>query len=277
MTELISENVMKNNAARHILSISGGKDSAALAVYLRDKIPNIEYVFCDTGEELDETYAYLARLEAYLGRPITVLKQDGRDFRHCLVIYNNYLPSPQMRWCTKHLKIIPFEKYVRDDYVINYIGIRADEDRDGYISRKPNITARYPFKEDGIIKEDVFRILNEAGLGLPEYYKWRSRSGCYFCFFQQKIEWVGLLENHPELFKRAMSYEKTDIESGERFTWADNESLEELSRPERVAQIKAEHKERIERRPKKAKGLLIDIFAEMADEEDERACFICSI
>ncbi len=270
---------MKNNAARHILSISGGKDSAALAVYLRDKIPNIEYVFCDTGEELDETYAYLARLEAYLGRSITVLKQDGRDFRHCLIIYNNYLPSPQMRWCTKHLKIIPFEKYVGDDHVINYIGIRADEDRDGYISRKPNIMARYPFKDDGIKREDVFRILNEAGLGLPEYYKWRSRSGCYFCFFQQKIEWVGLLENHPELFKRAMSYEKIDPESGERFTWADNESLEELSRPERVAQIKTEHKERIERRPNKAKGLLIDIFAEMADEEDEenRACFICSV
>ena len=39
---------------RHILGISGGKDSAALAVFLRDKVPNMEYVFCDTGKELKE-------------------------------------------------------------------------------------------------------------------------------------------------------------------------------------------------------------------------------
>ena len=39
---------------RHILALSGGKDSSALAVYLRDKVPNLEYVFCDTKKELDE-------------------------------------------------------------------------------------------------------------------------------------------------------------------------------------------------------------------------------
>ena len=46
---------------RHILSISGGKDSAALAFHLRDTRPEIdfEYVFFDTGEELPETYDYL--------------------------------------------------------------------------------------------------------------------------------------------------------------------------------------------------------------------------
>lgn len=47
---------------RHILALSGGKDSSALAVYLLGKVENIEYVFCDTEKELDETYNYLAKL-----------------------------------------------------------------------------------------------------------------------------------------------------------------------------------------------------------------------
>ena len=55
---------------RHICGISGGKDSSALAVYMRREIPNMEYFFCDTGAELPETYEYLTRLEVVLGKPI---------------------------------------------------------------------------------------------------------------------------------------------------------------------------------------------------------------
>ncbi len=55
---------------RHILNLSGGKDSTALAVYMRDRVPDMEYLFCDTGKELPETYDYLNKIEAYLGKPI---------------------------------------------------------------------------------------------------------------------------------------------------------------------------------------------------------------
>ena len=52
---------------RHILSLSGGKDSAALAIYMRDRVPGMEYIFSDTRKELPETYEYLERIEDYLG------------------------------------------------------------------------------------------------------------------------------------------------------------------------------------------------------------------
>src|SRR3954452_17633619 len=94
--------------ARHVLGISGGKDSAALALYLRDRIPQIEYFFCDTGAELPETYEYLQRLEAVLGKRIARLNAD-RGFDHWLWVYQGALPSPQMRWCTATLKIKPLE------------------------------------------------------------------------------------------------------------------------------------------------------------------------
>jgi len=264
--------MMKDDRVRHILCISGGKDSAALAIYMRDRLPDMEYVFCDTEKELPETYDYLARLEGILGKPIIALK-DGRGFDHWLDIFRGYLPSSQMRWCTRHLKLEPFERYVGDSPVVSYVGIRADEDREGYISTKPNIKPVFPFKEAGLCYADIVRILEESGVGLPQYRTWRSRSGCYFCFFQQKIEWVGLLEHHADLFQLASQYEKVDEVTGRRFTWCDNESLEELSRPERIEGIKAEYARRMERQIPTDRRLA-DIFD---DDNWERPCLVCTL
>lgn len=260
---------------RHILNISGGKDSSALAVYMKDKVPEIEYVFCDTKKELPETYEYLDKLEAYLGKPIVRLNDD-RGFDHWLDVYGGLLPSSQARWCTRKLKIEPLEDYVGADEVISYVAIRADENRNGYISTKPNITPMFPFKEDGIVKSDVFRILEESGLGLPEYYQWRTRSGCYFCFFQRRSEWVGLKDEHPELYEKAKKYEKTDSETGQRFTWSQRESLSELEQPERRAEIlKRAANQSLDKEARstpKTLGDLIDV-----DEDDELGCLICHL
>lgn len=263
----------------HVLSLSGGKDSSALAVYLRDRVPDLRYVFCDTRKELKETYQFLEDLEVYLGKEIIRL-YDDRGFDHWLKVYGGYLPSSNMRWCTKMLKIKPFEKWVeeqlKNEQVIMYVGIRADEDqRKAYVSTKPNITAAYPFKEAGIDAEGVLRLLEDAGLGVPKYYDWRTRSGCYFCFFQRRAEWVGLMEHHPELFELAKEYEKVDGE--ERYTWTQRESLEELSQPERVQEIKDQHQRAMETKQRRRINLpLVEVLAEvLEDEGDDDPCFFC--
>lgn len=270
---------MTETPIRHILLISGGKDSTALALYMRDNYPEIdlEYVFCDTHKELEETYEYLSRIEAYLGKKIIRLTSgmEERGFDHFLKLYRGYLPSAQMRWCTKNLKIIPFEKYVGEEPALLYIGIRADENREGYISTKPNLTPIYPFKKDGITREDVFRILEGSGVGVADYYAWRSRSGCYFCFFQRKSEWIGLYENHPDLFKKAQEYEKLE----ENYTWQEGESLAELIRPDRVQEIREREAKRkaaaaARRKPK----TLAEMFTGEWDEWDEETgCLICQL
>jgi 3'-phosphoadenosine 5'-phosphosulfate sulfotransferase (PAPS reductase)/FAD synthetase len=272
------ESSKPSKSQRHILSLSGGKDSTALAIYMRDRIADIEYVFCDTEKELPETYDYLKRLEVYLGKPITFLKHDGRGFDELLLARRGFLPSPQVRWCTELLKIKPFERYIGDDVCYSYIGIRADEPhRKGYISTKPNIIPQYPFIDDGIRKEDVIRILEESGLGLPEYYNWRSRSGCYFCFFQQKVEWVGLLENHPDLYEKSITYERIDPDTGEKYTWSQNESLQELRDPERVQQIKtdAEKQQQKSKGKLKANLSLVQLFGN--EDAGEDGCLICHL
>ena len=363
---------------RHVLGISGGKDSAALAIYMKTKYPSldIEFYSCDTGKELDETYQLIKNLEVYLGIKIEMLQaaQNSSEdpFDHFLKMYGGYLPSSNSRWCTKKLKLDPFEKYVGTDLVISYVGIRGDEEREGYISTKKNIQSIFPFRkniwsedviakmlsnqnfdrlqsiannidfgryqdkasqiiskkldtsftqnqklnllldtdvkafnhlvfeflktteyplanedsfallnnEDVLIRDDIFRILEESGVGIPAYYKKidfdingkkgqysRSRSGCFFCFFQQKIEWIWLYEQHPDLYKKAMEYEK------DGYTWGQNESLEELIQPERIAAIKEEYVKRMERKSQTKSPYLVDILGE-AEGEGCAACFI---
>jgi len=240
------------NNERHVLGISGGRDSAALAVYMRQTYPEreIDYFFTDTGKELPEVYEFLGKLEGFLGKPVLRLNPD-RDFDFWLKQYNNFLPSAQARWCTRQLKLRPLEQWIQPDLeagktVYTYVAIRSDEEyREGYKGKNENIITVLPFKEVGIDKQGVMDILESSGLGLPKYYEWRSRSGCTFCFFQQKIEWVRLKERHPEAFEEAKSYEKTAIEHGSPFTWAEGESLEQLTQPERVAQIQKDYEERL--------------------------------
>lgn len=349
---------------KHLLGISGGKDSAALSIYMSQKYPelDIEYYTCDTGKELKETYDLIGRLNSVLGRDIELYKSMDEDnspmknpFDHFLAMYGGYLPSATARWCTNKMKLQPFESYVGDEPTISYVGIRGDENREGYVSKKENIQTIFPFRKniwsEDVIKKffsnsnievvkayynefsnqdvlenalqyveqfispkftqtqklnalmdvdlklfnkvifeylkttdypigkldefpliendeiiglnDVFQILEESGVGVPAYYKpieyqveidgeikkgtySRSRSGCFFCFYQQKIEWVWLLEQHPELYAKAIEYEK------EGYTWM-SESLEELNKPERVASIKKEHFLRMNRQKKKSR------------------------
>lgn len=367
------------NKIRHVLGISGGKDSAALAIYLKDKYPqlDIEYYSSDTGKELDETYQLIENLQVYLGKPIKILKAaEGSHldpFDHFLKMFGGYLPSSNSRWCTKKLKLEPFEKYVGNDLVVSYVGIRGDEDREGYISRRSNIQSIFPFRrnifsedvvakflnnanqelvinnanrvdlgsrkdriisalakplapnfnqqskldqlfgigiretnrlifeflkstdyplareedfpllenEEVLVRKDIFRILEESGVGVPAYYNKvdfeaanrigqyaRSRSGCYFCFFQQKIEWVWLYEQHPELFYKALDYEKTG------YNWNQEESLSELIQPERIEQIKAEY---IKRQERSQGGIKSSYLLDILDDSEAEGCAACFI
>jgi 3'-phosphoadenosine 5'-phosphosulfate sulfotransferase (PAPS reductase)/FAD synthetase len=262
---------------RHILSLSGGKDSAALAVYMRDRVPTMEYIFHDTEKELPETYEYLARLEAYLGKHIFKSRPDY-SFDKWLEVFGGMIPSSHRRWCTRMLKLKPFENYVGDGPVINYVGLRADEEREGFISKKPNITTVYPFREDGLVLADIMEILEESGLGLPTYTKWgRTRSGCYFCFFQQKIEWVRLKETHPDLFELAKGYEHANKLNGNPFYWSGDEPLTELERPDRVEEIKANWQKTRDKKTNASNKLVQILGGGEDDDVESDACLICRI
>tara|TARA_R110001592_G_scaffold192882_1_gene439969 strand:+ start:26549 stop:27658 length:1110 start_codon:yes stop_codon:yes gene_type:complete len=359
----------------HVLGLSGGKDSAALAMYMRDNYPDldIQYYFTDTGKELPEVIDFVNKLAGYVGKVVDPYEEvytsnrEKKDFDYQLRKHKNYLPSPQARWCTIQMKLVPFEKWInlkmeKEGYtkVISYVGIRADEpSREGFLTNTINseyLTIKMPFREDGLNREDVFNILKKADCfaddeevvsyrqlfvnqktgepkdptdieieelmavlvkqrnedndnqsnvstellrkiveakdsGKPGYYGWRSRSGCTFCFYQQKIEWLRLKEIYPDAFEEAKNYEKTveEARADGTFYWLGKGTpLSSLESPERKAQIEQNHLKKFERFQKKldrkrpnllqikVKVIDTDVMDDIYDEvEGGGACVTC--
>lgn len=256
----------------HILTLSGGKDSAALALYIKEFYPEIhkkiQYCFCDTELEVPEVYEYLNKLEIFLNKPITYLKPQV-SFQH---IYDTrkILPKPQNRWCTVELKTKTMQNFIKrlnskNQTIINlYIGIRADEAQrvKTATSNNPKIKEQFLFVKDGLIKKDIIEILNNSGLGLPGYMEWKSRSGCFFCFYQSKLEWINLYERHPELYKKAMDYEFKnckEIKNGS-FGWRSDITLEEMIKPENIKKIKENYAKLSNKKNKENADRLIDLI-----------------
>ncbi len=420
----------------HVLGLSGGKDSAALAMYMRKNYPQLDmhYYFTDTGKELPEVVDFVNRLEGYVGTIIDPYDEvyssnrEKKDFDYYLKKHQNYLPSPQARWCTIQMKLVPYEQWVNKklkdegyEEVISYVGIRADEpERTGFLTNSISenyMTIKMPFREDGIDRKGVFEILKKADLysdhpdvisyrdvvcplndaldllfenivkfqatgfkeqidsrklftdfekviednnsfstlsqflnklgiliahpdaitilentielfskrnaffnnlveeksknpdykgnvdaktlrkiveamveGKPGYYGWRSRSGCTFCFYQQKIEWLRLKEIYPEAFEEAKKYEKAAEDEREdgTFYWLGKDTpLSSLESIERKEQTEANHKKKFERFLKKkarrrnqlqiaVKVVDTDVMDEIYDEaEGGGACVTC--
>ena len=277
---------------KHILGLSGGKDSAALAVHMNNKYPNldIEYFFTDTGYELKETYDFLNKLKTRLDKPIHYINPRN-SFDYYLKKYNNFLPSPTARWCTIEMKLKSMEAWLKPaldagQEIITYVGIRYDErGRIGYKPTNNLIKAKFPFIEDCIDKEGVMEILDSSGLGLPDYYKWRSRSGCTFCFFQRRSEWIGLMENNPSAWEHAKSLEKQATDNASAFTWIKDMPLTELEKPEVIAKVKEQHKQQLEKLKLKKdkqmqnnpflKGEDIDVEENLALDDVSSSCLIC--
>lgn len=328
----------------HVLGLSGGKDSAALAMYMRDHYPelDIQYYFTDTGKELPEVIDFVNRLEGYVGKIVDPYEEvfssnrEKKDFDYHLRQHKNYLPSPQARWCTIQMKLVPFEKWIqmkmeKEGYtkVVSYVGIRADEPaREGFLTNTVTseyLTIKMPFREDGLDRDDIFEILRKADLlgnedevieyrklfvnsstgepiepsiedklnlmerllkvrdneisnnieghlapnltpdillkiveakdqGKPGYYGWRSRSGCTFCFYQQKIEWIRLKEIYPQAFEEAKSYEKKaeeDRGDGTFYWLGKGTPLSSLESETRKIEIIENHELRVKRLEKK--------------------------
>ena len=219
------------------LGLSGGRDSAALAVLMRQHHPefDIEYFFTDTGKELPEVYEFLGRLEGFLGKPMIRLNPD-RDFDFWLTQYKNFLPSPKTRWCTRQLKIRPFEEWVRPvldagDKVTSYVAIRADEDyREGYSSTHANLAVRLPFRERASTRPVSLRFWKlpvwVAGLLPLAFPQWLH------LLFLSAENRVGSPDGRaPRGFEEAKSYEKNALEHGSPFTWSQGESLLEMAVP----------------------------------------------
>ncbi len=195
--------------SRHLVALSGGKDSTAMALRLAELGEHqYEYVITPTGNELPEMILHWKRLGELLGRPMGVVT-SGYSLQG-LIRKQNALPNWRQRWCTRMLKIEPFMNHVMKQIaegseVVAYVGLRADENPDtrkGADYNFDGINQRFPLREWGWGISEVWDYLEERGVQIPE------RTDCAACFFQTLPEWWRLWHFHPEQFKEAEELEE---------------------------------------------------------------------
>jgi len=189
---------------KHVVSLSGGKDSTALAFALRQREPRDYVYICNpTGNELPEMKAHWEKLGRMLESPLVPVG-CGKSLDDLIQI-QNALPSWRMRWCTRMLKINPTRQWLaRNAPCISYVGLRADEDeqeRGGIYGDIADVTFRYPLREWGWTIDDVYSFLAELGIKIPK------RTDCAWCYDQRIVEWKNLWREHPELYDLAVQRE----------------------------------------------------------------------
>lgn len=214
-----------HDGSTYVVSVSGGKDSTATVLALREAEIPARYVFADTGWEAPQTYEYLVTLERTLGITIDRVEKRGGMVAECGGAAR--FPSRMQRWCTRELKIIPLRAYhdkivkETDEDTISVVGVRAqespararlaqfelDDDWGGYIWR--------PLMHWTV--EDVLQIHHHHGVPVnPLYRLGYDRVGCLPCVYSRKedirltadhfpdrIELIRALEKHATMVRRA--------------------------------------------------------------------------
>lgn len=185
---------------KHVVGLSGGKDSTALALRLREVEPrDYDYLITPTGNELPEMLDHWKRLEDLLRKPLTrvTAKLELRG----LIDFFRAVPNNRQRWCTRMLKIEPTIAWVKENAPVTlYVGLRADEEtREGIYGDE--VESRFPLREWGWKLGDVLSYLRKKNIRIPK------RTDCAWCYGQRLSEWRNLWRDYPELYAEAAAIE----------------------------------------------------------------------
>jgi len=206
-----------------IASISGGKDSAALSLWLHEQGIEHERVFMDTGWEHPATYDYL---KGELQDKIGTIKWLHNDLlMHDLILKKKMFPSRLIRFCTQELKLKPITKYFNTfpEPPINAVGIRAAESQarakmsEIEECKSPECTIWRPLLKWRF--EDVAEIHRRHNLKPnPLYFMGASRVGCWPCIHVKKADIRLVAELTPERIDEIEQLERrVESEAMERY------------------------------------------------------------
>jgi hypothetical protein len=187
---------------RYVIGVSGGKDSVALALRLKEVEPNTdwEYLITPTGDELPPMIEHWRNLERILGKPFIRVTNSNVTLNGLIEI-QKALPNFRQRWCTRILKIEPTIAWcVKNAPILMHVGLRADEDeREGIYGDL--VQSCFPFREWGWGITDVKDYLKRREIEIPR------RTDCARCYHQRISEWRDLWRDYRHLYWEAAAQE----------------------------------------------------------------------
>lgn len=184
----------------HVVALSGGKDSTALALRLRELNPQTDYTFVctPTGDELPEMFAHWRKLGELLGKRLTPITHS-KGLKG-VIREEKMLPNFRARFCTRILKIEPYRRWLAENTpCVSHVGLRADEEgrAGGAYSDIPGVEMRFDLREWGWDEAAVWSYLDKRGVSIP------ARTDCARCYHQQIGEWWMLWKYYPDLYADA--------------------------------------------------------------------------
>jgi len=196
-----------------LVSVSGGKDSTAVALLLMEQQIQFTPIFCDTGWEHKWTYDYInTKLQPKIGE-IKVLKNESLNSEPATygminaVIKKKGFPNGRMKWCTNELKLVGYRAYAVEVFLktgkfpINITGIRKEESHRRsqfpYVEEQDEATQIRPILE--WTTQDVIDIhLRNNLTPNPLYLKGATRVGCWPCIYANKSDIRLMADLDPE-------------------------------------------------------------------------------
>lgn len=223
-----AELLARLNGRRVVASVSGGKDSAALSLYLHELGIDHDRVFLDTGWEHPITYKYLrTELPRVIG-PVRHLRATEDMVE--LIRRKGVFPSRQFKWCTDELKLKPMASFLRalmdeGHEVVNAVGIRRDESKkraaapEWEESKALDCEVWRPLVE--WTEADVIMIHKRHGLSPnPLYLRGATRVGCWPCVQAKKAEIRLIADTDPAAIDRIRELERELSErAGKQRAW----------------------------------------------------------
>jgi 3'-phosphoadenosine 5'-phosphosulfate sulfotransferase (PAPS reductase)/FAD synthetase len=189
----------------HVVALSGGKDSTALAVLLAERETGpFAYVCTPTGDELPEMFEHWRSVGERLGSRIIPIMETTLKR---VIEEEQMLPNFRARFCTRKIKIEPYRRFLKEQTaigpVVSYVGLRADEEgrAGGAYADIEGVTMRFPLREWEMDEAAVWGALEERDISIPR------RTDCARCYHQRIGEWWMLWHDHRDIFFDAIADE----------------------------------------------------------------------
>ncbi len=208
------KNVVETTKKPVSVSYSGGKDSLATLLLVRDSVPRLDILFADTGLEFQETVDNVKHIAEELSLPLK-LQSSGDSFWRS--IDNFGPPTVEARWCCKVCKLGTITKIIEGNYesgCLTFIGQRKYESEiranSEHIWRNPwvgNQIGATPIQNWTALHVWLYLFWKKAKYN-PLYEEGFDRIGCWLCPSASMADFSRLREIHPELSQKLEKYLK---------------------------------------------------------------------
>lgn len=211
---LFIKNVAETTNRPVSVSYSGGKDSLATLLLVRDSVPEFDILFADTGLEFPETLDNVKQTAKDFNLPLKT-HSSGEAFWQSIGDFGP--PTVEARWCCKVCKLGAITQLIENNYengCLTFIGQRKYESEiranSEHIWKNPwvgNQIGATPIQSWTALHVWLYLFRKKAKYNTL-YEEGFDRIGCWLCPSASMADFLRLREIHPELSEKLEKYLK---------------------------------------------------------------------